>query len=92
MLVVPTGDKHDEDGVFKEAYTLKKALSRGVLPPAQVRAFTKCTMMIVVLDEERHVKKKLQDNLKWMLTDVFKFYKEDTKNKEDAILTLLRHC
>jgi hypothetical protein len=49
-------------------------------------------MMIVVLDEEWYAKKKLQDNRKWMLTDVFKFYKEDAKNKEGAILTLLRHC
>jgi hypothetical protein len=79
MLVVPTGDKHDEDLVFKEAHTLKKKLSEGVLPPSQERAFTDCIMMIVVLDEERHAKKALHDNRKWMMTDFFKFYKEGGK-------------
>jgi hypothetical protein len=85
MLVVPPGDKHDEDSVFKEAYTLKKQLSKGVLSHAQERAFRECTMIIVVLDEDRHARKKMQDNRKWMLTDIFKFYKERGKSNINVL-------
>ncbi len=54
MLVVPMVAKHDEEGLFEEAHTLKKEISRVALLPAQDRVFTECRMMIVVLDEERH--------------------------------------
>ena len=70
MLVVAECERHAEENLFKAAHALKKDLSRGVLSPARERVFRECTMMIMVLDEERHSKKALEVNHKWKTLEV----------------------
>jgi hypothetical protein len=76
MRVVPMGAKHDEEGLFEEAHTLKKELSRVPLLSTQDRVFTDCRMMIVVLNEERHADCVLLWNRQHMVRAFFEFYRE----------------
>jgi hypothetical protein len=73
MFVVPTHSKHFEEGLLREAHRVKKEQSLGVLPPARDRVFTDCRMIIVVLDEGRHVHVVLLWNRQHMIKDFFKF-------------------